>query len=746
MRILELFIENERVDLFKDEAINITQTIKNVRDVSKVFAPFSQEFTLPASRTNNKIFKHYYQGNITGGFDARTRKSSVIKLNGIDFRKGYVKLNAVDLKDESPQSYKVVFFGSGIDFKDIVGDDKLQVLVGLNTHSFVYNSTNIKAKFELNGGNFDDNKVIVPLITIKNRLFYNSGSTTSQSSNVYYSAGSGAGVLFSQLKPAIRVAEIMSKIESHYGFTFGTAFFNMNTTYKGLFMWLHRQTGNAEQTAASTDVDGDTAPVRTTPITAWSAGSFNANAYMQSTSELNVGSFNPFAINSEFRLQIESSDGVPYSVLVYHNGELHYESGFRTSNLSRQFFRFNTYPNVTGIWTVAIQHRASKVITKCEWDVRTYEYYGTTGIGTVTKFNDSFTATVPFTLQNEFLFTITEQIPEMKVIDFITGIFQMFNLVAYKDKNDVIQVLPYDAAEGVSYSGLNATSSLYYGISGEEAKEYDITQYVDVSKSTVAPALPYNTINFSFEGNDTFLAKSFSEIFNKEFGALSYNEDTTERTISGGTLDIKLPFEKMMFERLPDINDSTGNTLSDHQWGWAVDIQQESTLTKPLIFCTKYLSSTISFRTDLSANTNVTSYNIPTNSEEIVTTTSDKTINFNEEFNEYDQTQDFSGTLFAEYYGNYISDIFDERSRLVKLTAYLPDKILIQIKLNDYIIYRNQNHKINSIKTNLLTNKSELELITTTDSAGEPNYITLEDDSSGVDFVLTENSEYVVTE
>ena len=201
-----------------------------------------------------------------------------------------------------------------------------------------------------------------------------------------------------------------------------------------------------------------------------------------------------------------------------------------------------------------------------------------------------------------------------------------------------------------------------------------------------------------------------------------------------------------MFERLPDINDSTGNTLSDHQWGWAVDIQQESTLTKPLIFCTKYLSSTISFRTDLSANTNVTSYNIPTNSEEIVTTTSDKTINFNEEFNEYDQTQDFSGTLFAEYYGNYISDIFDERSRLVKLTAYLPDKILIQIKLNDYIIYRNQNHKINSIKTNLLTNKSELELITTTDSAGEPNYITLEDDSSGVDFVLTENSEYVVTE
>ena len=68
MQTLQLYIQGTRIDLFNDESISLTQTIQNVRDIGKVFTDFSKSFTLPASKTNNKIFKHYYN------FDIRFRR------------------------------------------------------------------------------------------------------------------------------------------------------------------------------------------------------------------------------------------------------------------------------------------------------------------------------------------------------------------------------------------------------------------------------------------------------------------------------------------------------------------------------------------------------------------------------------------------------------------------------------------------------------------------------------------------
>jgi hypothetical protein len=80
MQKLQLYISDTRIDLFKDETVSITQTIKNIRDISKLFTEFTQSFTVPASKTNNKIFKHYYNFDITiGAFDARNKVASEIE-------------------------------------------------------------------------------------------------------------------------------------------------------------------------------------------------------------------------------------------------------------------------------------------------------------------------------------------------------------------------------------------------------------------------------------------------------------------------------------------------------------------------------------------------------------------------------------------------------------------------------------------------------------------------------------------
>ena len=109
---VDLFIQDTIVDLFKDESIVINDVLQDIKDISKVFSPFTKTFTIPATPTNNELFKHYYKFDIDNGFDARFRVSSTIRINGADFKKGDVQLNSVQMALNKAVSYKITFFGN----------------------------------------------------------------------------------------------------------------------------------------------------------------------------------------------------------------------------------------------------------------------------------------------------------------------------------------------------------------------------------------------------------------------------------------------------------------------------------------------------------------------------------------------------------------------------------------------------------------------------------------------------------
>ena len=76
-QIVQLFIENEQVDVFQDGSINIQSSIKDVKDPAKIFTDFSKNFTLPATDRNNKVFKHYYNFAIDGFDKNRNKQQSI---------------------------------------------------------------------------------------------------------------------------------------------------------------------------------------------------------------------------------------------------------------------------------------------------------------------------------------------------------------------------------------------------------------------------------------------------------------------------------------------------------------------------------------------------------------------------------------------------------------------------------------------------------------------------------------------
>ena len=253
MQKLQLYLGSDRIDLFGDESVSVTQTIQNVRDIAKVFTDFSQTFSVPASPKNSILFKHYYNFNIVGGFDALNKVAGSIELNSIPFKTGFIRLEGVDLRKEKAYAYRITFFGDTVNLKDIIGEDQLSALGSLSLLNVVYSADKIKELLEVDGAD-----LITPLITHTKRLFYSTSQNVAESGNLYFSTATGAelhGVLFSELKYALRIDKIIRAIEAQYDITFNpTSFFKQsNVKYYNLYMWLHRKSGAVVPVSQTTE-------------------------------------------------------------------------------------------------------------------------------------------------------------------------------------------------------------------------------------------------------------------------------------------------------------------------------------------------------------------------------------------------------------------------------------------------------------------------------------------------------------
>ena len=659
--------------MFEDESVTITQSIQNVKDISKIFTDFSKTFTLPASKINNKIFKHYYNFDIVGGFDARKKKDANIELNNLPFRDGKIKLEGVDLKNNVPYSYRITFFGSTVTLKDLLGEDKLGALSDLNSNTLTYDSATLKTKLKANPVT---NDVIAPLITHTQRLIYDSNSSANTKGNVFYETGGGSnlhGVSWDDLKYAIRVDTVIQAIATTYGITFSNDFFvSTNTPYYNLFLWLHRKKGLVESPTA-TQVES---LVNTWGITSPSL----TLTYMVNTSTLYLsGTPNRY---TKLDLKLRTTSAFSYSVSLQLNGIEIHNSGTVTGNLDipKEDFTIGQ-----GNYNVIIQSAQNITFSEVTWDIG-FDI----GFGAV-RFN-TYTST-PFSHTNAFDFIITQQIPDIKCIDFLTGIFKMFNLTSYVDNvtgNVIVKNLDNYYSDGIAY---------------------DITEFIHRDKSAVNVALPFKEITFEHGDTKTFLAARHAQLFNNTWGKTEYSNG---ENLDGGIYKVKTPFSQMLYERLTDSNTSNPTSV---QYGFFVDDNQNPYIGKPLLFYPILNSGdSISFLDNNSSHSEVETYNVPSNSVALSSATSSYNMNFNAEQNEWGALENpadtgFTNSLFEAYYKNYITSVFKPSNRITKVTAYLPLKILLNYTLADRFIIGGNSYKINSIKTNFKTGKSELELL-----------------------------------
>ena len=681
MREVQLFVKPEggseyiKIDLFNDEIISLTQTIKNSQDVSKIFTDFSKSFTVPASRVNNSIFKHYYNFGIDNGFDGRKRVDARIEINRVPFKSGRIRLDGVQLKDDKAYAYKLTFFGNTIKLRDAIGEEKLSALVLDTSYNKVYGQAEVKAALQLDPAS---NDVIVPLITHTQRLTYGTGATAN-GGDLKADTALTHGVFWSELKYAIRVDVIMQAIASRYGFTFSNdSFFkSANADYYNLFLWLHRKKG---------DVQSDILQDPFLSLVSGFTGNTDQNAFAWRNAAGTQIVLEDTRYMTEFSLRIDNPSATPFNISVRRDGE---------ERLSRQ----NITAATTSLFLLPEARDGS--------DYEVYAYSPSSNNLTFTwtavleePFDpgDTITFSATQAIGSDAAFNISEQVPEMKVMDFMSGIFKMFNLVAEVDEQNVVTVKPLNDfyTEGVFR---------------------DITRYVDNTTSDVDVAVPYAEIEYKYKSSNTILAAQYNQLKNKEWGADSYN--TGDNLKEGGKFTIEIPFEHMQFERLTDVSTSS---ITNVMYGYYVSDNQDSYIGAPLLFypfLNALSGDDISFVTgkDSEGNFNARdiitgSINVPSNSVSL-TGANDVLDNthFYLEGNEYSPGVEFYKTLFYNYHFNYIASLFNFRNRMTRVRAILPVPILINYSLADTFVIQGNRYRINSITTNLNTGESNLELL-----------------------------------
>jgi len=691
MQEVQLYISGEKVNLFKDETISLNDSIQNVRDISKIFTAFTKQFNLPASRTNNKIFKHFYNYDITAGFDARFKVDALIKLNGVDFKKGKLRLNTAELKDNVAYSYKVVFFGETVTLSDLLGDDDLKALGSeLTDFDQIYSASNtlngLTRGWTLSGGTLSLNSTsgtatgdfIYPFISSDKRYFYDTSTPATNDNNIWissttYVTGNLKGLHFVDLKPAIKVIHLIKAIETKYGLTFSTDFFSSsNENFDDLFLWLHREKGSLSKQIGISSYE-----VR---LNEWALTSPDTELRTDENTTL-ISSFVLFGnvVSFEYKVTVNVTGSGLYDIVIINNntGDIYYEDLGLAGNIT-ECYSFNISDGAVDYPKLQIKTVGGITAFNTSLQIiRTTAYSG--GENVVTS-NYTFNGGGDITLSTGL--TIGDNLPKMQVIDFLTSLFKMFNLTAYVE-NDIIVVKTLDD---------------YYS----EGVDRDITKYIDVSKQTVSRSKLYSKIDFKFKPPKTLFAITTSEINNFEFGNLKFkaNEDTYD----GGGYAINIAYEKMVYERMVD--DNTGSHI-DYQWGYFVDKDEKPTVGAPLLFyAQKQTASDTAYFDNGSSYQSFTKYMKPAN------TRGDglQTINFGSEIDEFFLNTN-TESLFANFYDNYISNLFNVRARIIKVTAFLPLSFMLNYSLADTVIISGNKYRINNIKINLQTRKSELELI-----------------------------------
>ena len=645
MREVGLFVKvgdaYKRLELFSDENIELSSSIQNVQDISKVFSDFTQGFTIPATTYNASIIHYFQESSINQIYDYQVMFDAYIEIDTIPFKRGKLQVDKSQIKDGNPYCYNVQFFGHLTSLKDTFGELKLSDL-DLTPYSFPYDPNSVRDR--ITDGATDYN-VRFPLISSSKIWQYGGGGSKDISTF-------GGRISTIDLLPAIKVNRILDAIQTRFGVTFNSVFFQ-SKTFQRLFLYLKNASNSVIpfnfDSANFDSFSGTEGAFRSVDL------ANNTLNYVYNSSPTNPG-YRTFV-----NITSVTSPTLNWSVQCFNNGVLvNTISGQGTGSFL--LFSQSNSTSLNSNLTFAINSNTGNTI---DFEIINYLFIGFTDQYPLTIVCDTITPNLDINLN--------ALCPDIKISDFFSGILNMFNLTINPISATEFEIETLESwySKGVIRNITLNTNDTY----------------------EVGRVKLYKQIDFKYQQSETILNRAFAGFNQAEYGNLrnAFQND-------GSDFKIDLPFENLLFNKFTD---------TEIQVGYSVDQNGAPITPKPILLYMneeQNISSTPFYLETILINAYMPF------GQDLQYNQQYYSLNWGAEISSF-YLNTISNSLFATYWQTYLAGLYDLRQRLYTFQTKLPLSKLNSLKLNDRLIIEDKRYLINDYKTNLTTGMVNLTLL-----------------------------------
>jgi hypothetical protein len=632
--MLRLTLAGNEIELYENEPVNLSYQFSDIQNINASSSSFSQTFRVPLTKKNQDYFGAVNEFGLITTWDPKTKVDAELTYNTIPVMRGFAQVKAVYVQKGKYADVEIAVFGETANLSRDIGDGMLTDL-NLSSYDHTLNATNIEASW---AGNLSSS-VIRYGLPDKGQNWTSSNLWTEDNPLEH-----------GDFTPYFQASKLFEEIMTAAGYTYDSTFLSrMSDVYLALYNGNLAIKGNRNPQAQTAFVGYSADVTGLSSITFANLTGFSESAPFYDSDN----NFNGTTYTAPFRAY--------YTFRVYVHGEIdHLTNTTLTMRLAKggSTFLATIIDNLTGAFfndesfvvltdpillnqgdAVSLQYALAN-------SGHTVDFTGTNQLGaggTGFEVVEISGATSGQTVD------VSANMPQMKQIDFISGLQKMFNLVFIPDRNN---------SKHLSVEPFND-----YMSSGAQK---DWTNKIDLSKDiTIAPTTDLQARQYDWthsNGKDLIndiVFKNASRVYGR------YRVDDPENDFASGNKEIKSPFAPHVVSYIPGTQYAVHRMLIDTE-------QDDKTIKDPLprlAFWNDQQTGTIYYQNDDNDDTTTdTEYPAFSQFSDLEASVSDEDLGFGAERPFHIVEANPLNTLYYTYWRPFVNELYSSDAR--KLTAF----------------------------------------------------------------------------
>lgn len=526
-------IEFTKLDLYKDEAINLKKTQKDLQDLSKVFSPYSLNFSFKATPKNRQAFGFFGDTKVIK-INPENKYFCKVYINSALILKGFMTLKSLNFKNNTAENFIGSFETSLTDLKTRIGEGLINDLATLQidyTPKRVYDLLRGQDNTIVDGINVS---YFIPLISNNRVMSYDITNTLLDNVkwNNSYDANHINLIKSNELRPCISFSSVMEFIIKKEGLKVNCPLF-LRPEYKDLMIFANNEnivTNLEKRLTIKSPFGGygwSSAPTLQSPYTPTANivdSTFKIRYSLPATPSGFTVYYQPFAsfsVNLQNVTFTSSSAAAPNVIIrlkkVGTNEVFKVKSFGLTGsafvgviNIENTFFTAGVLD-----FYVTAEFNTPCIWTNCEYQVANF-FSGRFDFGTSSVVFDNVKVareSNPNNNSQEFGATsinLFKLLPNIKVVDFLTSFFKTFNISVFED-SITNENLNWLTPEDINTTGLTYSKA-----------RLDYTPYTDITEVTKSTGIDYNFFDLKHAVSKYKSNTDYKEAFTVEYGEVIY--------------------------------------------------------------------------------------------------------------------------------------------------------------------------------------------------------------------------------